>query len=911
MTSLSRDQAVQAFLSRYFDDEDQGRVGEIDDYAAEFPGHEDAIRAAFAQLRGEVLEVDDESIEGFEFLRTLGSGGQGLVYLAREIALERLVAVKVLGGTAAGSQSRPWTERMRRRFEREALLASRLQHPGICPIYSMGTHDGRPYLVMPFLAGRTLQEALRDGRLGTDAALRVFEDAARALHFAHEAGIVHRDIKPSNLFLTEEDRVVLLDFGIARESESELELTMTGDLIGTIPFLSPEQVLGRTADRRSDVYSLAVSMYEALTGELPFAAPTQRGLMNAIVHEDAVDPIRLNGSIPRDLGVVIETGLEKEPSRRYQSAAEFADELARVRNKEPILARPAGFFRKTLRFVQRQPKLAASLFTAFAALSLGLAFSLILLSRVQREQKRTLLALEEIDLLTDRTRLEELQAKIPSFEPPRPALLPEMASWLDAAQKLVDRIPLHVEVLEQLQERASAIEDGNTPRSPESERLAAELARLRLSRDYLEKEVVRLEASGEQPQVLVHRKREIGVLDKIQPKFEEALAADRHWVFLEARDRWRHGLQKRLVEELEGFRDGGLRRLSLARVREAHDFASTLRARSLESVKSRWDACIAALRDPERTPRYGGLELAPQIGLVPLGKDPESGLFEFAHLQTGKAATRTEDTGKLEFDEATGIVFVLVPGGVARIGAVRPNAAAPGSGHVDPNAQQFEAPVHEVQLDPFFLSKWEITQAQWIRIVRANPSQGRIGNTFTGFPAVTGLHPVEGLSWDVARDFLDRCGFVFPTSAQWEYAARAGTTTVFATGNEPETLEGHANIADRSWCRMSGRRDRIYAVFDDGWATHSPVGTFAANRFGLHDMHGNVMEFCFDKQHRYSFHVLPGRGLRPIGGDAGRIIRGGSYRQSWARTRCADFVVQRPRLSIGDCGLRPVRPIDD
>ncbi|MCB9880997.1 MAG: SUMF1/EgtB/PvdO family nonheme iron enzyme [Planctomycetes bacterium] len=919
MASPSRERVLQEFLARYFADEDEGRVAAAEHYARDFPGHEATIHSAFEQLNSSPREEGEAEIEGFEVLRELGAGGQGIVYLAREIALDRLVAIKVLGGAVGATGTRPWTKRMRDRFEREALIASRLQHPGICPIYSMGTHAGRPYLVMPFLVGRTLQDEVASGPLPAMRAMRIVEDAARALHVAHEAGVVHRDVKASNIFITDDERVVLLDFGIARDLENEIELTMTGDLIGTLPFLSPEQVQGRPVDRRSDVYSLAVTTYEAVTGTLPFDEPTQRALMNAIVHDEPVRASKLVKSIPSDLSIVIETGLEKDTSRRYQTTADFADDLARVSRKEPIRARPAGPVRRLVRFVQRQPKLAASLLLTFVALAGGLAVSLSLLTRVQGEERRNRIALEEIDLLTDRTRLEELQSAIHTLEPPHPCRLDAMRDWLSRADELVERIPHHVRVLEALQARGTRISDAANA-DAETRRLMGERERLRRSRAHLEAEVERLARTGEDPATLDHRQRELGVLDQIEPKIEEAIAKDRHWVFDNARDRWRHELQKTLVAELEAFRDRGIRVLSRRRIRELYDFARTMYERSIESRRVAWTACIDRVRDTESAPHYAGLDLKPQVGLVPLGPDPESGFEEFVHLQTGDVPERDPTTGKLRLEEKHGIVFVLIPGGLATIGAVAnapeggavagPTDQSESGAHVDPFAKDVEAPVHRVQLDAFLLAKHETTQAQWIRIMNDNPSQTRIGNTVTGDPPVTGLHPVGGLSWDDGRAFLDRCGFVYPTSAQWEYAARAGTSTVFYTGDDPASLDGHANIADTTWARQANRRDSVYHVFDDGWTTHSPIGTFLPNAFGLHDVHGNVMEYCFDKQHRYSFHVLPGDGLRPIGGSAGRVARGGSHRQSWLRARSADFVVQRPNLTIADCGLRPARKID-
>lgn len=745
MPPSTRDDALHRFLASYFADEDAEQLRSADAYASADPEHGETIRAAYEQLQHKAIDTVQEGIPGFELLREIGRGGQGLVYLAREASLDRLVAIKLLGSSRLGTGA--WTERMRSRFEREALLASRLQHPSICPIYSMGVHDGRPFLVMHFLVGRTVHEIVREGRMPIDDALRRFEGAARALHFAHEEGIVHRDVKASNLFLTEDDRVVLLDFGVARELSTDVELTMTGDMVGTLPFLSPEQVLGRDVDRRSDVYSLAVTLYEALTGSLPFDAPTQRSLMNAIVHDEPAQPGKLGCKLPRDLRIVLETGLEKDITRRYQSAEDFADELARVRNKEAIQARPAGVPRRVWRFAQRQPKLAASLIVTILTLSIGMAVSLTLLTQVQEEERRTRFALEEIDMLTDRTRLEELQAAILSFEPPNPARLDDMREWLARADALLARLPEHERVLRELRSRATKEIDGGDKCSVDTKRLVQERARLARSRAFLESEVAKLKASDGSEKLRAHREREISILDQIEPKIEEAIAADRHWRFENARDYWRHGLQDLLVRELTDFRDKAKHTRGRKRVQGYYDFALQLREREAQD-RDAWERCGAEIADPERSPAYRGLRIAAQLGLVPLGKDPKSGLYEFAHLQTGKVPKRDAKTGALNFGDESGMVFVLVPGGRARIGARR--GRMPGA-HVDPNAEKFESPVHTVELDAFLISKFEVTQGQWVRMMRLNPSQGRIGNTLTGSPPVTARNPVEGLSWDAAR----------------------------------------------------------------------------------------------------------------------------------------------------------------
>ena len=343
------------------------------------------------------LGLDTEAVEAwslgqYTILRELGHGGQGQVFLAEDTKLGRKVALKVL----ATAFSR--TSHSLHRFQREATSLSKLNHPGLCAVYDAGEIDGIPYIAMQHIEGVTLaksiaaRKASSAGPLSREEVLgaaRVVERAARALHAAHEAGLIHRDIKPGNIMLTRDSEPVILDFGLARDEHGGLEtLTQSGDIMGTPAYMSPEQLSGpaSTLDRRTDVYALGVTLYQCVTLHLPFEASTREALYKQILTETPLDPRPRCPHLSRDLKVILETALEKSLERRYATCLELAEDLRRIREYEPIRARSAGAPLRFWRWMQRNPVLATSTVSIFVMLAVALCISLVLLRRVSFEE---------------------------------------------------------------------------------------------------------------------------------------------------------------------------------------------------------------------------------------------------------------------------------------------------------------------------------------------------------------------------------------------------------------------------------------------------------------------------------------------------------------------------------------------
>jgi WD40 repeat protein/serine/threonine protein kinase len=385
----------------------------------------------------------------YRLLEELGRGAQGQVFLAEDTRLSRRVALKVLSSSFSPSPQ------SLRRFQREAETASRLDHPGICAVYEAGEAGGCHYIAMRYLEGETLARkiaaraaaknlpnletlAAGAGEAGEEAPeapsspapssaggpstrkevheiVQLIERIARALHAAHEAGLIHRDIKPGNIMITREGDPVILDFGLARAEDSEVhEITHSGELLGTPAYMSPEQLVAHRIplDRRTDVYSLGVTLYECLTLRRPYEAASREALYQEILVGRLPDATKLNRAIPRDLKVVLETALDKDRGRRYATALELAEDLRRVRSYEPILARPAGPVLRARRWAQRNPVAAAVLLCLFV----GLAAALLLLARIQRETEE-----KEVALREKQTALEEREAALSAVREERDA----------------------------------------------------------------------------------------------------------------------------------------------------------------------------------------------------------------------------------------------------------------------------------------------------------------------------------------------------------------------------------------------------------------------------------------------------------------------------------------------------------
>ena len=389
----------------------------LEELAALHPEQAGELRKRVAALRAmgllylpadETVREMPKSLGDFDFEELLGEGGMGVVYRATQRSMHRQVAIKLMRpGFLDRSAARV-------RFAREIEAVARLAHPGIIAVHVAGEEQGVPYLAMDFVAGVSLERVLSavagrnptelagadfqrallreaeqkpDGSTRTalaegpslfsgswhEACFRVARDIARALAHAHERGVVHRDIKPSNVMLTREGRVVLLDFGLA-SLVGEQAMTRSGAIVGSLPYMAPEQIEGDRAalDARTDVYGLGVTLYQMLTLKSPHLDPDSSERTRArILDGRPTAPRSLSGRLPKDAQTVVLVAMDRDPARRYQSAAAFAQDLDAVLEHRPILAQPAGTLTHVTRWAQRHPGAAAAAALALCIVTVG------------------------------------------------------------------------------------------------------------------------------------------------------------------------------------------------------------------------------------------------------------------------------------------------------------------------------------------------------------------------------------------------------------------------------------------------------------------------------------------------------------------------------------------------------------
>lgn len=377
-------------------------VSRFPDYATCLPEHfrrvltersRDGTRATMQIPASEERRVGWPSLPGCEVLRELGRGGMGIVYLARQPALDRLVAVKVLRSVTHDDHQEC------NRFVREIQAAARLRHPHIVQLHEVGEVDGQPYCLLEYMEGGSLADRLHGPLPRSLDAAALIETVARAMHYAHEQGIVHRDLKPANILLSGECQVTsgehkettpvslatrhlpltaipkISDFGLAKRMEEDISHTRSGVILGTASYMAPEQAAGKPSATgpAADVYSLGAILYELLTGRPPFQGSTALSILEQVKNHDPVAPSRLQPRVARDLETICLKCLEKEPRRRYASALALAEDLQRFREGRHILARPTPWWEKAAKWGRRQPLAASILAALVLTVALGVA----------------------------------------------------------------------------------------------------------------------------------------------------------------------------------------------------------------------------------------------------------------------------------------------------------------------------------------------------------------------------------------------------------------------------------------------------------------------------------------------------------------------------------------------------------
>jgi WD40 repeat protein/serine/threonine protein kinase len=324
--------------------------------------------------------------------KEIAHGGMGVVYRARQMSLDRTVAIKLLLlGRYSSAESIE-------RFRREAQAIGALRHSGIVTVHEVGEHEGQHYIAMEYVDGPTLSELLRGGPLTPQRAAEIVRDVARAVHYAHERGVLHRDIKPSNVLLDSSGRARITDFGLAKKLDGSTDLTVTGQMVGTPNYLSPEQAAGRNAEigPASDIYAIGALLYELLTGRPPFMANSLQETLLRIRDAEPISPRAQNPAVDREIETICLKCLEKEPQRRYVSADALAQELERWLRREPIQARPCSTWMRVRKWTLRQPRLAALLLISIVAIVAFVVGQTIMTLRLNKANTRLSTSLSEL-----------------------------------------------------------------------------------------------------------------------------------------------------------------------------------------------------------------------------------------------------------------------------------------------------------------------------------------------------------------------------------------------------------------------------------------------------------------------------------------------------------------------------------
>lgn len=856
------------------------------------PSHAEGAPSSWDDFLVKLRDLGSNS-RRYEERGPIGKGGIGLVLEVFDTVARRSLAMKVLREQRekrTDGSLPPIDDRQLGRFIEEAQITGQLDHPGIVPVHEVGVDDqGRVYFTMKRVRGSNLHDVFDKLKAGVDGwnvarALSVLQRVCEAMAYAHAKGVIHRDLKPGNVMVGSFGEVFVMDWGLARlldapsvpsfldgeassprlssdrhsrtaESPDTPLATLDGEVIGTPVYMPPEQARGNVEQigRRSDVYSVGAMLYELLAGRPPFAdAVLGKSLHATLARILAAPPTPLAELAPEaapELIAICNKAMARAIADRYDSMEELAGDLRAFLENRVVVAYRTGAFEELKRWIARNRALAT---TAFVGVVAVLGFSIWALMernnareeaiRADRSASEAIAKSQSLLRLSDSRRLERLVERESQLRSPFPATIPALVEWLREFDEIAARLPFHEETRQRLLERTR--------------------------------------------------------LEEVQPS--AAPIGD------SARDEtaWWFDAVRKLVDQIEDMRRDDPYSVTRRAIEVRLERARAIESQTVAQFAGAWQEAIAAIADETRYPHYHGLRIAPQVGLIPIGVDPRSKLFEFLVWDTGEQPTRHPATGRLSIEERTGIVLVLLPGGTFQQGSQRSDPNAPNYDSLAGADETGEGLVVSVTLEPFFLSKYEITRAQWTRLVGRDPSFFAAKYPGTSLPT----HPAESLSWRETMDALPLLGLGLPTEAQWEYACRAGSTTPWPFGSERANALGFANVKDQSFRKsLANIQDSECEAFDDGAGLLAEVGHYAPNEFGLHDTIGNVLEWCRDSFGSYEVPARSGDGMRFQQAFDSYIARGGAWnldcrngRSAWRFAAPADFMSY-------STGVRPAR----
>lgn len=844
----------------------------------------------------------------FEIKELIGEGAYGSVFLALD-PQARQCAIKVLRPELLTDVN------YLKRFQREARVLAAVDHPHVARIYASGHNEelGLYYLCMEYVSGGSVKRAIQGQGLSLRRSAEIVRDASRGTQAAHDLGQIHRDIKPDNILLEANGNAKLADFGLARDSLPGNTLTQAGDIVGTLDYLSPEQVRGNRTDSRSDVYSLGATLYVLLTGETPFRGKKHNKLLQ-IDRDPPPPPRKLLSSIPRDLETITLKAMAKEPGGRYKTAGDLADDLQRFLDNKPISARRASIVERTLRFCQREPRSVAWA-GLVVALLIGTGYSLAAMMSAQNSRARDRVDYF-LELSADRaveftaetdeglnspalSRAIErvlMRSSLSNFERRRLLVLKSFgddAVYQDLVQAFVEFDPeVPVRNAEDERKLLFSVLKGRVG-DPKSI-----LEFLEQDRPLFTSEPSLLKwADAKAGAVSLLDQTDGYRYSKLGSQFDEPSSAC-SYAFMQ------HQLgvdPERLIAQLFDSTD------------PVHQYWLILSVAnySLPDISQEWD------------------ELEAKLSAWSLGgtSDPgvraaaEWALRHWGVVQEEANLVRNQESWILESIANRDVRFIRLGPAQFKMGS--------------PEYEEFRQPYpgveteHQVHLDySFAIAEHEVTVEQMEDFLVANEPNYKalkFSEARTAYSGVSWIQAIRFCRWlttqagldeseqcyddpaplleaigEFPSDFpirIDRIGFRLPTEAEWEYACRAGSNQTFSFGCDRTKLPlfGWSNFELTEQVQV--------------------VKQLRPNRFGLFDVHGNVSEWCSDPQAKYQ---TDGVAINPTGLQAGalaghfRAVRGGAYSTPPAYLRCADRYHQRVNdVGTTATGIRLVRTVRD